>query len=107
MTDTPAAPTTPRTDAGRLLLDVVSDLRWSNGNPVARDWLAAMIEDIEARSTPAETLDVERLAEALEAELPLNPGPYEKFAEGVREGMYRSLAERVAARLRSPESDRV
>jgi hypothetical protein len=56
--------------------------------------------------TPADALDVERLADALEAELPLNPGPYEKFAEGVREGMYRSLAERIAARLRSPESDR-
>ena len=40
-------PRPPVTSAAKTLLQGVKDLRWSNGNPVQRDWLAAMLEDIE------------------------------------------------------------
>jgi hypothetical protein len=38
---------TPRTAAAKDLLQGVKDLRWRNGNRVKRDWLAAMLADIE------------------------------------------------------------
>lgn len=35
------------TNGSKTLAKTVKDLRWSNGKPVKRDWLTAMLQDIE------------------------------------------------------------
>jgi hypothetical protein len=107
MTDTPAAPTTP---TGRDLLAAPDVLLMMSGDEViglneGELELQVLAIEAEARSTPAEALDVERLAQAMD----------KTWVETVhRDPMGRISDLRVLAadtiaqlRLRSPESDPV
>jgi hypothetical protein len=96
-------PTTPQTEAGRTILDMLES---DSARPFDRDVWATNIIDIEREAAAGALPSVEALAEALDAEMPVNLGPHEKFAAGVRRGMYRSLASRILARLASSEADR-
>jgi hypothetical protein len=123
-------PTTPQTEAGRPTtlrekvrqeLDAIRSAGLSYDGIVAdfdhameqeraaveRRYSQIAAEYIDASEAAAGALpSVEALAEALDAEMPVNLGPHEKFAAGVRRGMYRSLASRILARLASSEADR-
>jgi hypothetical protein len=94
-TDTPAAPTTPAIER------LADDVRWGfPKSEYARGFnagIGALIARLaEARSTPAEALDVERLAEAY------------NLVAGIGDEKRAGFWERVGAeyaRLRSPKSD--
>jgi hypothetical protein len=100
--DIPAAPTTPPIE--RLADDVRRGFPKSEYARGFNDGIDALIARLaEARSTPAEALDVERLLEDIAYRI--RSGAYLTYHAGP-DNLVRDALDAEYTRLRSPESDR-